>query len=337
VRVVDLFSGVGGLGLGFSLAGFTIEAAVDVDQRRASAYGGNIKPRRVIASDVRGVDFSQFRGVDVIIAGPPCRPYSIATPRAKRGTNHPEYGLDLEVLRAVREVMPKAVVVEEVPNWSPEPLARGLEGLGYSVAYRLIPFSEYGVPTMRRRWIVVALRGGSASAVFTRLEGLREAPPRPIDLLRGLPPDPCGEDPCMHDGAVILNHVNYGINSRIRELIPKIPPGYSLVTAHRAGFIDASRYVKDVERKHRYWLYRVPIDGLVKVVPHPRRSMMLHPIYDRMITVRELARLFTFPDWFDFRPLPIDGMYRAITDSVPPKFSRRLAGALAEVLGGGYG
>jgi DNA (cytosine-5)-methyltransferase 1 len=331
-NAVDLFSGVGGLGLGFSLAGFTIEAAVDVDQRRASAYGRNIKPRRVIASDVRGVDFSQFRGVDVIIAGPPCRPYSIATPRAKRGTNHPEYGLDLEVLRAVREVMPKAVVVEEVPNWNPEPLVKGLEGLGYSVAYRLIPFSEYGVSTMRRRWIVVALRGGSASAVFSRLEELREPPPRPIDLIKDLPPNPCSKDLCIHDGAAILNHVNYNINSRIKELIPKIPPGYSLVTAYRAGFIDASRYVKDVERKHRYWLYRVPIDGLVKVVPHPRRSMMLHPIYDRMITVRELARLYTYPDWFDFRPLSIDGMYRAIADSVPPKFSQKLAEALLRVL-----
>ena len=185
---------------------------------------------------------------------------------------------------------------------------------------------------MRRRWIVVALRGGSASAVFSRLEELREPPPRPIDLIKDLPPNPCSKDLCIHDGAAILNHVNYNINSRIKELIPKIPPGYSLVTAHRAGFIDASRYVKDVERKHRYWLYRVPIDGLVKVVPHPRRSMMLHPIYDRMITVRELARLYTYPDWFDFRPLSIDGMYRAIADSVPPKFSQKLAEALLRVL-----
>jgi DNA (cytosine-5)-methyltransferase 1 len=65
--------------------------------------------------------------------------------------------------------------------------------------------------------------------------------------------------------------------------------------------------------------------------------MLLHPIYDRMITVRELARLYTYPDWFDFRPLSIDGMYRAITDSVPPKFSLRLAEALSVVLGGGHG
>ena len=62
MEVVDLFSGVGGLGLGFSLTGFAIEAAVDVDQRRASAYGRNIKPRRVIASDVRGIDFFPIQG-----------------------------------------------------------------------------------------------------------------------------------------------------------------------------------------------------------------------------------------------------------------------------------
>jgi len=123
--------------------------------------------------------------------------------------------------------------------------------------------------------------------------------------------------------------VNYNINSRIKELIPKIPPGHSLVTAYKAGLIrEAPKYVKDIEKKHSYWLYRVPINEPVKVVPHPRRSMMLHPIYNRMITVRELARLYTYPDWFNLKPLSIDEMYRAITDSVPPLFAQRLAEAI---------
>ena len=328
---IDLFSGVGGLGLGFKLAGFSIEAVVDADLRRVMAYRRNIRPRRVVSGDVRRVDFSAYKGVDVIIAGPPCRPYSIATPRSRRGVNHPEYGLDLEVLRAVNQVKPSAVIVEEVPNWRPEALVKGLVDLGYSVAYKLVAFADYGIPTMRRRWIVVALRGGGANNVFMRLEEVKEPPLRPINLLNGLPPEPCTVDPCMLNGSVVHNHVNYSIDSKIKELVPRIPPGYSLVTAHKAGLIDASKYVKDIEKKHGYWLYRVPIDGLVKVVPHPRRSMMLHPMHDRMITVRELARLYTYPDWFNFKPLAIDGMYRAITDSVPPKFSQKLAQTLLKL------
>jgi DNA (cytosine-5)-methyltransferase 1 len=331
VTVTELFSGIGGLGYGFAKAGFVIEAAVERNPARAEVYKNNIRPRRMLASDVRAVDLTKYRHVDVVIAGPPCRPYSLATPRFRRGTTHPEYGLDAEVVRAVDEVKPKAVVVEEVPAWDPRPLAKELRKLGYSVKYKLVAFSEYGVPTTRKRWILVALRGHVGN-VFSALETLKEDYQKPIDLLRDLPPEPCGVDPCKVNGKIVYNHINSSINSKLKELIPLIPPGHSLVSAHKAGIIDASSYVQNIAKKHSYWLYRPPLDGLVKVVPHPRRSIMLHPVYNRMITVRELARLYTYPDDFDLRPLNLDEMYRAIADSVPPKFSIKLAMALKTVI-----
>jgi DNA (cytosine-5)-methyltransferase 1 len=328
MEVIDLFSGVGGLGLGFKLAGFEVAAAVELDPGRALVYKRNINPIRVINADVRRIDFSRFSNVDGIIAGPPCQPYSSATPKGSKGINHPYYGLDLEVIRAVRQLKPSFVVVEEVPGWSPMGLTKELSSMGYSTYAKVYDMSLYGVPMKRRRWIVIALMNGKAS----ELSIPTTKPPKPIELLRDLPTDPCTVDPCSFNGRLVFNHVNASINSNLKELIPKIPPGHSLVTAHRAGLIDASKYVKGIEKKHSYWLYRVPIDGLVKVVPHPRRSMMLHPIYNRMITVRELARLYTFPDWFNLKPLSIDEMYRAITDSVPPLFAQRLAEALAKLL-----
>jgi len=330
VTVIELFSGIGGLGYGFAKAGFVIEAAVERNPARAEVYKNNIRPRRMLASDVRAVDLTKYRHVDVVIAGPPCRPYSLATPRFRRGTTHPEYGLDAEVVWAVAEVKPKAVVVEEVPAWDPRPLAKKLRKLGYSVKYKLVAFSEYGVPTTRGRWILVALRG-RVGIVFSALDALKEDYQRPIDLLRDLPPEPCGVDPCKVNGKVVYNHINSSVNSKLKELIPLIPPGHSLVSAHKAGIIDASSYVRNVAKKHSYWLYRPPLDGLVKVVPYPRRSLMLHPVYNRMITVRELARLYTYPDDFDLRPLNLDEMYRAIADSVPPKFSIKLATALKTI------
>jgi DNA (cytosine-5)-methyltransferase 1 len=332
MRVVDLFSGVGGLALGFRQAGFSITAAVELDARRAAVYKQNISPREVVNADVREVSLDGYKDVDGIIAGPPCQPYSRATPAGRRGIRHPYYGLDLEVIRAARQVNPRFIVIEEVPAWKPNIIISGLQELGYRTHAEVYDMSMYGIPIRRRRWIVVALKAEHANGSMAKLNIQAEPPPRPIDLLRGLPQEPCGEGPCTYNGAIIYNHVNYSINSRIRELIPKIPPGHSLTTAHKAGIIDASKYVKDVSRKHSYWLYRVhPVEPM-PTVPHPRRSMLLHPIYDRMITVRELARLFTFPDWFDFRPLSIDGMYRAIADSVPPKFARKLAEALLRAL-----
>ena len=68
--IIDLFSGVGGLGLGFKLAGFEIDVAVELNPKRSLVYKRNVKPTLMINSDVRKVDFTQFRNVDGVIAGP---------------------------------------------------------------------------------------------------------------------------------------------------------------------------------------------------------------------------------------------------------------------------
>ena len=152
-------------------------------------------------------------------------------------------------------------------------------------------------------------------------------------MLAGLPPEPCDVVPCRWGGVVVYNHVTVEINSKIKELVQKIPPGYSLVKEHRAGIIDASKYVVNVDNKHSYWLYRVHTDEPLHTVPNPRRSMLIHPTHNRILTARELARLYTFPDNFVLLKMNIDEMYAAITDSVPPKFAAKIAAALKEVIG----
>ena len=316
---LDLFAGVGGLGFGFRNAGFET-LGFEVDGRKAKAYALNVGA--AVRVDVRATSFARMRGLAAaVIAGPPCRPYSKATPKFRRGAAHPEYGLDMEVARAAAEVEPLAVAVEEVPTWNPAPLAAALMNLGYSVEFKLVAFSDYGAPTLRKRWIMIALKRGGAASAFRALEGMREPPPKPIDLLMGLPRELGG----------FPDHRAYEVRSKLRELFPYIPPGHSLRSAYRAGLIPegaVSGAVRDPLKKHSYWLYRPPPDGLVKVVPHPRRSVLLHPLYDRPMSVRELARLMTFPDSFSFAPLNADEAMRAIGESIPPKFSEKLARAI---------
>ena len=328
MSVVDLFSGVGGLGLGFKLAGFNVVAAVELNPKRSLVYKRNVKPTIMINSDVRKVDFTQFRNVDGIIAGPPCQPYSNATPKSSKGINHPFFGLDFEVVRAVRQVKPRFIVIEEVPAWKPNGIVDELRKLNYDVYAHIYNMNEHGVPMKRRRWIVVAIERGLASDFAIPMA----KPPNPGDVLSGLPEEPCGSNPCMWNDKVIYDHVNVSVNSKLKDVIPLIPPGYSLATAHRAGLIDASKYVKDVNKKHSYWLYRIHPNEPLPTVPHPRRSMLLHPFLNRIVTVRELARLYTFPDWFSFKPLSIDEMYSAITDSVPPLFAMKIAAAIKKLI-----
>jgi len=333
MRVLDLFSGIGGLGLGFRQAGFDIVAAVELDAKRALAYRRNVAPKEMVNTDVRKVDFSRYIGVDGIIAGPPCQPYSKATPKNRKGVNHPYYGLDLEVVRAVRQVKPRFVVIEEVPAWKPDAVINELRRLGYAVHARIYDMNDYGVPMKRRRWIVVAIEHGLVKDPLWSIAIPKEAPPRPIDVLAGLPPEPCDVDPCRWGDVIVYNHVTVEINSKIKELVQEIPPGYSLVKAHRAGIIDASKFVANVDNKHSYWLYRAHTDEPLPTVPSPRRSMLIHPTHNRMITVRELARLYTYPDDFVLLKMNIDEMYAAITDSVPPKFAAKIAAALKEIIG----
>jgi len=320
---IDLFSGVGGLGYGFRTSGFRL-VGFEVNRKKVLTYMLNVG--QAVEADVRFVNFERFRGsAEVIIAGPPCRPYSCATPKHRRGRVHPEYGLDLEVVRAVEQVGPRVVVVEEVPSWNPKRLSKSLRELGYRVSSRLIAFSDYGVPTLRKRLILLGIQDLDPEGVFGALEGEKEEPANPAEVLHGLPEKPNG----------FPDHRTYEVRSQIRELFKYIPPGYSFRSAYRAGLIPKQlvrRLIKHPEVKHGYWLYRVPLRGLVKVVPHPRRSMVLHPIHDRMLTVRELARLMTYPDSFSFKPLNVDEAMRAIGESVPPRFSEKLAKSLFKLL-----
>jgi DNA (cytosine-5)-methyltransferase 1 len=275
---------VGGLGLGFKAAGFEV-VGFEIDRQKARAYSRNVGC--CIVSNVRAASFRKRRA-EVVAAGPPCRPYSAATPLWRKGPLHQEYGLDMEVARVAREVSPKAVVVEEVPTWDP--------------------------------WLL-ALNGASPCEAFEELSRAAEPPPKPIELMNL--PEELGGFP---------DHRSPCVRSKLKELIPFIPPGYSLSAAYRKGLVPkqlVESCVKNPSNKHSYWLYRVPAEGLVKVVPSPRRSMMLHPVYNRVLSVRELARLMTFPDSFDFSPLSIDEAMRAIGEAVPPKFSAKLAAAVA--------
>lgn len=321
--VIDLFSGIGGLGYGFKIAGFKL-IGFEVNRKKVLTYMLNVG--QAVEIDIRLAGFERFRGlVDTVIAGPPCRPYSCATPKRKRGRAHPEYGLDLEIARAVKQIMPSVVVVEEVPSWNPRKLSKLLREEGYRVGLRLIAFNDYGVPTLRKRWIMLACLNLDPEEVFDTLASEKEAPAEPFEILRGLPMKPNG----------FLDHRTYQIKSQVRKLFKYIPPGYSFRSAYRAGLIPKKlvrRLIKCPKVKHSYWLYRVPLRGFVKVVPHPRRSMVLHPIYDRLLTVRELARLMTYPDDFSFKPLNVDEAMRAIGESVPPKFSEKLAKSLFKFL-----
>ena len=161
LKALDLFCGAGGLSLGFWACGFDV-VGIDSNADAVSTYSINL-------GDVDHADLKEALEVsraDVIIAGPPCQPWSRAGKRL--GEQDDRDGLAV-TMQAVRKIKPAAVVIENVPDLAQfrkrqyiDDLETELSGLGYSVAEHVLNAADYCVPQNRRRVFITAIRGGRA-------------------------------------------------------------------------------------------------------------------------------------------------------------------------------
>lgn len=159
---LEICAGAGGQSLGLHDAGFDHQLAVEIEADACQTLRLN-KPRwDVRECDVRQVDGREYRGVDLLAGGVPCPPFSIA---GKRLGDEDERDLFPEALRLVEEAQPKAVLLENVRGLSTakfQPYRRSIQerltGLGYTSKWQVLNASEFGVPQLRPRFILVAAR-----------------------------------------------------------------------------------------------------------------------------------------------------------------------------------
>ena len=164
MQIGSLFSGIGGLELGFMQAGFTVAWAIEKDAACCRTYRHNFKDVNLIETDIRNVDPSMLDCVDVITAGFPCQPFSIAG--KQRGFDDERGHLFYEVGRFIKTHRPRFVFLENVSNLMEHDEGKTflvvhdvLADLNYSIRYRVLRASEYGgVPQIRDRIYIVAFR-----------------------------------------------------------------------------------------------------------------------------------------------------------------------------------
>jgi DNA (cytosine-5)-methyltransferase 1 len=171
--ILDLFAGAGGLSLGFELAGFGIDAAVEGDRWAAHTFATNHPGARVFVRDIEGLKPTELADVgivpNVIIGGPPCQGFSHSN-IGRHDPRDPRNSLFVEFLRFVRSFGPACCVIENVPGLLSARTARGeqvieviateLNELGYAVHYKILNAVDFGVPQFRERLFVVATRDG---------------------------------------------------------------------------------------------------------------------------------------------------------------------------------
>ena len=172
MNVIDLFSGCGGLALGFKWAGFNTLLASDVDENCEKTYKFNFPRVPFIREDLRNISTNQIKSqvtesVDVVIGGPPCQGFSLANKNRNKVKHDPRNELFYEFVRVVTDLQPKAFVMENVRGLLSMQKGKVIQlmkeefenaGLGYDVDYKVLLASDYGVPQNRQRVIMIGVR-----------------------------------------------------------------------------------------------------------------------------------------------------------------------------------
>ena len=183
LSVLEICAGAGGQSLGLEKAGFGHELAVEIDRDAAATLRLNRPSWNVHEGDVREIDGTKYRGIDLLAGGVPCPPFSVA---GKQLGADDDRDLFPEALRLVREAKPAAVMLENVKGLASARFApyrtsilEELGELGYKARWQLLYSSEFGVPQLRPRFILVARSSWPASVPAASGDGFGDAATAP--------------------------------------------------------------------------------------------------------------------------------------------------------------
>ncbi|MGT2686665.1 DNA cytosine methyltransferase [Streptococcus porcinus] len=343
-KVIDLFSGAGGLSEGFRLAGFEIIGGVDFNKDAIDTFNENFKSARGVCANLLDLDeeqivkdFSDFLEADIIIGGPPCQGFSSAN-RYKKEEDDERNRLFFEFVKFVDLIHPKVVVIENVRGiiTSNNGIAKKriyeiFESRGYRVTHRVMDASQYGVPQKRfRNFFVmskdiifdfdkVVKREGETvkNAIGELYDFENNTNSNAITLLK----HPVTEYQKYLRGSnnIIYNHeVRYPAEI-VQKRISNVPQGGNWKD------IPANLFSNNRNNRHSSAYKRLnESDFSVTIDTGNSHSNYFHPIYNRIPTVREAARLQSFNDDFIF----LGGrtaQYRQVGNAVPPLLSKSIA------------
>ena len=334
-KVISLFSGCGGLDLGFRKAGFHTILATDIWDIACKTLELNNAADSVVCGDIRDMDFTQYEGkIDVVIGGPPCPPYS----QTRHYLTHMKGGFDdekagfavPEYFRAIEEIKPKVFLFENVDGFTfktyEKPMAflkEKSEKLGYNITYKVINAANYGVPQTRKRFICVGIKKELGTFIFppeTHSEKGEEGKKKWVT---------CGEVLSDSDD-ITEEEMQQRPGSKDYDLLVGIPPGknYLFYTAHEG-------YPEPIFKwKSRYWTF------LLKLTPY-RPSWTIQaslsnnqgPFHwrNRFLRISEIKRIQTIDD--DYQLIgDLKEQWRQVGNAVPSKLAYVIATEIKKYL-----
>ena len=360
LTAVDLFAGAGGFSIGFRETGFDVRLALDSDRSAAMTYMRNQPESRFFCDSIQAISPDEIlvgaglrRGeLTALMGGPPCQDFSINNHR--RGQDERRAGLVHNYLSMVSMLRPRFVLMENVTGllsandglWV-ETVHESLNRLGYAVEHRILRAEDFGVPQRRRRVFFMAARDQGAIAwpgpthrpggrpgLVTVNDAIGDLPQVEVgagteDMIYDGPPRSQYQRLMRGTGRRLYNHVAPALGIRNRERIRFVPPGgswrdipYDLLPP---GMQRALR--KDHTKRYGR-LHPDELSGTILTKCDPHWGAFIHPTQARTLTVREAARLQSFPDTYRFLG-PRLAQGRQVGNAVPPLVASALASSLA--------
>lgn len=357
--VLDLFCGAGGFSEGFKQAGFSILGGVDNSQSALLTYRRNFPDSVSSIIDLAGeadglccqVANIYGRSIDVMVGGPPCQGISLS---GLRIAHDPRNKLLLAFVNLVKNLRPRAFVLENVPGLAglfnssyKNAILEEFSKTDYSVAVSVLIAADYGVPQIRKRIFFVGLRRHDREFVFPHPD---HHPPESIftrgngkkyvtcgDAFGDLPPlaDELGDgfqeysvspqneyQNLIREGSEgIYNHIAACHGEKVKGIIRLVPPG--------GNYKDLPENLRDTRKFHVAWT-RFSGDEPAPTIDTGHRHHF-HYKYDRVPTVREHARLQSFPDRFIFEGTKTQ-QFSQVGNAVPPLLAKAIAFKIKEQL-----
>jgi DNA (cytosine-5)-methyltransferase 1 len=345
---IDLFSGAGGMSLGAVQAGVEVAVAVETDPHAAHTYSTNHPKTSMLNADIRTISPKKLKHLLwndanlIVFGGPPCQGFSYSNQRT-RCLDNTENWLFLEFVRIVRLIRPAWVVFENVRGFVNtaegvfvENVASQLEKIGYTLSHELLNAMDFGVPQNRVRFFLVGSR-----------DGVKFKMPHPTLKKSFTVHDAISDLPKLENGASIsvlpYNTAARSAYARDMRRQNKTSPNH-LVTRNADSILKRYKHIPqggnwmniparlmknytDRTRCHTGIYHRLRFDAPSVVIGNYRKNMLIHPEQDRGLSVREAARIQSFPDWFEFKG-SIGYQQQQVANAVPPRLAQAVFSAI---------
>lgn len=349
---IDLFSGAGGMSIGATNAGVNIRMAVEANLHAGATYTHNHPGVKLVNGDIRRVksfDVRPGRAPVILFGGPPCQGFSTSNQRTRTARN-PANWLFREFLRAIKSCSPDWIVFENVKGLLEteegvflDQILSGFRKLGYSTTHQVLNATDYGVPQNRSRLFVV----GSLHGAPFRFP--KPSVKRYITVGGAIADLPVLKNGAAYDwrkyrgpaasryARAMRGGMSCSPNHHVTNNAPHILARYSHIPqGGNWGDIPAKlmRNYEDRMRCHTGIYHRLRASKPSIVIGNYRKNMLIHPYQDRGLSVREAARLQSFPDWYEFKG-SIGFQQQQVGNAVPPLLAEHVFRAIVSAADAG--